>query len=356
MRPDNLEKNQGGSMRLLIVLALLLVFGNSARSDDAYPNRPVTIIVPSAPGGQLDVLARILATAMRPALGQPVIIENVSGPSGVVKSVRAAPDGYTLAFGNNGSLVFTAIMLSSLKLDPLQDYSPISLVGSMPMILVVNKSSGPNNLAELLDTMRRNEDKVTFGAAAPGSTSHTASTLLIERTKLKASVVPYRGTGIALQDLMAGTIQVVNRCILDRDAVAARRIGQGAGRERRPSLAEHARRAYLCGSGFACVRHGGLDRGRRACRDAGKGRGKDQCCDFRCPDRSRRATKVWRDVGGDRAGDDDRARRHGEIPCEGKRGLAADLRGDRSRSEITEKAKSCRSLRSRPMRRQHPAR
>jgi tripartite-type tricarboxylate transporter receptor subunit TctC len=196
-------------MRLLVVLALLLLSENSARSEDVYPSRPVTMIVPSAPGGQLDVLARILATAMHPALGQPVIIENVSGPSGVVKSVRAAPDGYTLAFGNNGSLVFTAIMLPSLKLDPLQDYSPISLVGSMPMILVVNKSSGPNTLADLLDVMRKNEDKVMFGAAAPGSTSHTASTLLIERTKLKANVVPYRGTGVALQDLIAGTIHVV---------------------------------------------------------------------------------------------------------------------------------------------------
>jgi tripartite-type tricarboxylate transporter receptor subunit TctC len=167
------------------------------------------MIVPSAAGGQLDVLARILAASMRPALGQPIVIENVSGPSGVVKSVRAAPDGYTIAFGNNGSLVFTNILLPSLKLDPMRDYTPISLVASMPMILVVNKTSGPDTLSALLETMKKNGDKFTFGSAAPGSTSHTASTLLLQRTKLQGSVAPYRGTGFALQDLMAGTIQVV---------------------------------------------------------------------------------------------------------------------------------------------------
>jgi tripartite-type tricarboxylate transporter receptor subunit TctC len=196
-------------VRLLFIVgcALMLLHGG-ARADETYPNRPVTMIVPSAAGGQLDVLARVLGAAMRPVLGQSVVIENVSGPSGVVKSVRAAPDGYTLAFGNNGSLVFTNIMLPSLNLDPLRDYTPISLVGSMPMILVVNKSSGLNTLSDLLETMRKN-DKVTFGAAAPGSTSHTASTLLIQRTKLNGVVAPYRGSGLALQDLMSGTIQGV---------------------------------------------------------------------------------------------------------------------------------------------------
>jgi tripartite-type tricarboxylate transporter receptor subunit TctC len=190
--------------------ALAQPAGGAAAAD--WPRRTVTIIVPAAPGGTLDALARFLAQAMGPALGRNVVVENVSGGSGLVglqRAMRAEADGHTLVFGNMGIFAALVAMNPDAGFDPRRDLAPVGLVAHVPMVLSAGPRSGIRTLSDLLDHIRRNGDRATFGTAGVGTTSHLAPAYLLHLTGLKATLVSYRGAGPAMNDLAAGVVDAV---------------------------------------------------------------------------------------------------------------------------------------------------
>ncbi len=176
-----------------------------------YPSRPITIIVPFAAGGPSDVLARLLGERMRAVLNQPVIVENATGAGGtigVTRAARAPADGYTVSFGHLGTHVINGAIYP-LTFDLLDDLEPIGLIGGNPQ-LVVSKTAVPaKNLKELIAWIKANEENVTFGTAGIGSGSHFSGLYFQSLIGTKARYVPYRGTGPAMQDLVAGNIDII---------------------------------------------------------------------------------------------------------------------------------------------------
>jgi tripartite-type tricarboxylate transporter receptor subunit TctC len=179
-----------------------------AASAQAYPTRPITVIVPFAAGGQSDIIGRILGERMRAPLGQPAIIENVGGAGGSIaigRLVRSAPDGYTTSFGNWGAFVANGAMYE-LPYNLKTDIEAVVLAAESPLLIVSNKSVPANNLKELLSWLKSNPDKATQGTGGVGTPNHVAGLLLQKETGIKVQHVPYRGTGPAVQDLLAGQV------------------------------------------------------------------------------------------------------------------------------------------------------
>jgi len=174
-----------------------------------YPTRPITMIVPYAAGGPTDVVARVIAEKMREPLGQAVVVENVSGAGGSIgvgRVARAAPDGYTLNIGNNGSNVLNGA-LYPLPFDLIKDFEPIARLTTNPQIIISKKTVPAGNLMELITWLKENQRKVSVGIAGP-----LAAVSVINFEKLTATqfqLVPYRGAAPAIQDLMAGQIDLM---------------------------------------------------------------------------------------------------------------------------------------------------
>jgi tripartite-type tricarboxylate transporter receptor subunit TctC len=180
-------------------------------SAQAYPSRPVTIVVPFAAGGPTDTIARVIAQRMRQSLGQTVIIENVTGAAGSIgvgRVARAAPDGYTISIGHWSTHVVNGAIYQ-LAYDVLNDFEPISLVASNPQLIVAKKTFPPNDLKGLIDWLKANPDKASEGTAGAGSASHVSGIYFQKATGTSFQFVPYRGTGPAMQDLVAGQIDIM---------------------------------------------------------------------------------------------------------------------------------------------------
>jgi tripartite-type tricarboxylate transporter receptor subunit TctC len=185
-----------------------LLASATAASAQAYPTRPVTIIVPFPAGGATDTLARFLGQYMHDLLGQPVVIENISGAAGriaVQKAVHSAADGYTLSIGTSTTHMLTG-GLYKLPYDLLTDLDPIILIGSEPLLLVGKKTLPPNNVKELIAYLKANPGKANCGTAGVGATGHVAGLSFQKETGTKYLFVPYRGNGPALKDLVGGQI------------------------------------------------------------------------------------------------------------------------------------------------------
>jgi len=177
----------------------------------AFPDKPITMVVPYAPGGSTDVLARVLAEAMTHDLGQPVIVDNVGGAGGTIgtaRVTRAQNDGYTILLHNMGIATAPALY-SNLTFDATKDLAPIALAGDVPMILVRKKDFQPATVSELLQHMRAKPGEVKFAHAGVGSTSHLCAMLLNQTANTTVTMVPYRGTGPALLDLTAGNVDLI---------------------------------------------------------------------------------------------------------------------------------------------------
>jgi|SRR5712691_850664 len=177
----------------------------------AYPSRPVTIVVPFPAAGPSDVLARILGEPMRVSLGQPVIIENVTGAAGSIavgRVARAAPDGYTLILGNSGTHVVNGAIYA-LPYDLVKDFEPVSLLPSNHQLLIAKNAIPAKNLKELIPWLKANASTVTVGTAGPGSPSHLTAVYFQNALAARFQLVPYRGTPQVLQDLVAGQIDLV---------------------------------------------------------------------------------------------------------------------------------------------------
>ena len=204
--------------RLLAAVAAMLAFAAQNASAQKYPERPVTMIVPFSAGGPTDSVARIVAEHMSKSLGQQIVIENVTGAGGTTGTARAAqasPDGYTIMMGHMGTHGAAPAMYPKLRYDPTKDFEPVGLAAGTPILIVARKDFQPKDLKEFIAHLKANKDKVNQAHAGVGSVSHTTCVLLSSILGVKTTVVAYKGTGPALNDLVGGQVdymcdQVVN--------------------------------------------------------------------------------------------------------------------------------------------------
>ena len=196
---------------VIAVAATIAGLGDAAAQT--YPSRPVSMVVPYAPGGPTDTIARIMAEHMRGSLGQPVIIENVSGAGGsigVARVARATPDGYTLSVGNLSSHVMNGAVYA-LPYDLIADFAPVSLLSFQPMLIVARKSLPADDLRGLVAWLKANAGNATVGIQGVGTAGHVFAVFFQKEIGTPLALVPYRGAGPAMQDLLAGQID----CMID---------------------------------------------------------------------------------------------------------------------------------------------
>ncbi len=195
--------------RLLAALAAMLALAAQPASAQKYPERPITMVVPFAAGGPTDSVARIVAEHMSKTLGQQIVIENVTGAGGTTGTARAAqasPDGYTIMMGHMGTHGAAPAMYPKLRYDPTKDFEPVGLAAGTPILIVARKDFQPKDLKEFLAHLKANKDKVNQAHAGVGSVSHTTCVLLSSILGVKTTVVAYKGTGPALNDLDGGQV------------------------------------------------------------------------------------------------------------------------------------------------------
>lgn len=195
---------------VLAALIALLAFGGSAFAEN-FPSRPVTIIVPFSAGGPSDAMARILAERMKVTLGEAVLVENVTGAGGSIgvgRAVRSPPDGYTVSFGHLGTHVANGAIYK-LGYDLVGDLEPVALLPSNPMIIVSKNAVPAKSLTELMAWLKARPAPATAGTAGAGSGSHIAGLYFENVTGIKLQYVPYRGTAPAMNDLVAGQIDLI---------------------------------------------------------------------------------------------------------------------------------------------------
>src|SRR5215471_16955506 len=194
------------------VVLILLAFAVPARAASDYPTRPVTLVVAFTPGGASDVLARILGRKLEQILGQPFVIDNRPGAGGNVAAeavAHAAPDGYTLFNGNNAILATNAALYKKINFDPEADFAPIGLIGSQANILVVNPALPAKSMGELIALAKANPGKLNFASSGHGLAAHLAGELFKAEAKIDIVHVPYKGAAPALQDVIAGHVQMM---------------------------------------------------------------------------------------------------------------------------------------------------
>jgi tripartite-type tricarboxylate transporter receptor subunit TctC len=197
-------------MRLLAVIALpaLLVAGVAHGED--YPSRPIRVIVPFSPGGAVDGPMRLIAQALGTRLGQPVVVENKPGAGATIGTdvvAKAAPDGYTLLLASQTNAI-SATLYSKLPFDPIADFTPITLIGREPGVVVVNPAVPAKTLQEFIAYVKEHPGKVDFASSGNGSGQHLFAALLASKTGMKMNHVPYRGSGQATTDLLAGVVSM----------------------------------------------------------------------------------------------------------------------------------------------------
>ena len=198
----------------LLALALLAAGPRTAAaqnySSQDYPARNVTILVPFAPGGGTDILARVLAQKLEQRLGKPFVIENRVGAGTVLAAgaaAKAAPDGYTLMQATSGTMAMNGTIFKSLPYDPATDLVPVSLVAAVPFVLVINASLPVQSVADLVKLAK--EKPLNYGSGGPGAFHHLNAELFSSIFGIKMTHVPYKGSAPALTDLVAGHIQVL---------------------------------------------------------------------------------------------------------------------------------------------------
>lgn len=195
-----------------IALGLLVAAAAGPAFGQAYPNKPINLIVPFAAGGPTDVMARIVGERMAKELGQQMVIDNVTGAAGSIamgKLARSAPDGYTIGIGHLGTNVVNGAIYKNLNYDLINDLEPIALLPSNPLLVVTSNQVPAKDLKELVAYLKANADKISGGTAGLGSGSHIGALAFFAVTGTNYQLVPYRGTGPAVQDLIANQIQVM---------------------------------------------------------------------------------------------------------------------------------------------------
>jgi tripartite-type tricarboxylate transporter receptor subunit TctC len=196
------------SMRAL-ALSLLALALTGAPAAAQYPNKAITVIVPFAAGGPTDVVTRLVGDHMSRTLGQTLVVENVGGAGGTIgmtRAAEAAPDGYTIAVGNMGTQSAAPALYPNLKYDPAKSFAQVGVVNYTPQAIVAKKATAAANLKEFVDYLRADHEKLNYGHAGVGSISHVSGLVFNAKFGLKPNLVPYRGTGPAIQDLVGGQL------------------------------------------------------------------------------------------------------------------------------------------------------
>lgn len=181
-----------------------VAFALASQAHAAWPERPITLIVPAAPGGTTDIAARLIADKLGTRLGQQVIVENRAGAAGIIGAqtmARAKPDGYTLLMGNIGPNAINYALYKTLPYKPA-DFAPVTLVISVPNVLVVNEASSARTVADLLALARQDPAKVSFGSSGAGQSPHLSAELFKQRAGIPGTHVPYKGAGPAVAALL----------------------------------------------------------------------------------------------------------------------------------------------------------
>ncbi|HZO48023.1 MAG TPA: tripartite tricarboxylate transporter substrate-binding protein [Xanthobacteraceae bacterium] len=176
----------------------------------AFPSRPITMVVPVPAGGAMDTNARVVAEGMRMVLGQPVVVENVTGASGTIgagRVARATPDGYTIIYGANVTHVLNAAVYK-LSYDVVADFEPIALIGNTPWLVATRKDFPADDLRGLIAWLKANPDKASSGTAGPGSPSHIGGVLFQNVTGTRFQLIPYKGTAPSIPDLVSGNLDM----------------------------------------------------------------------------------------------------------------------------------------------------
>lgn len=239
----NAHSPQAAGRRRFIVSALSLAALGPAFGQARYPTRPVTLIVPFAPGGIADITARAVAQAMGPSLGQAVVIDNRPSAGSIVASqavAKAAPDGYTLLLMSNANAVSTGLF-RKLPFDVVKDFAPISTLGFFELVIAVKGDSRFTTLRELVAYGKANPGKLTLGTIAVGSTQHLSAELFKSRTGIDAVIVPYKGSPAVINALRAGEVDAAFEILgptLGQIAGGAVRALAVTGDQRNPALPE----------------------------------------------------------------------------------------------------------------------
>jgi len=206
-------------------LGLVTAANLGGAAAQTYPSRPITMVVPLAPGGSTDVIARIMAEGMRPILGLPVIVDNTAGAGGTIgvgRLARATPDGYTFGIGQWGTNVANGAVYN-LQFDLLKDFEPVALIATQPFLVVSRKTMPANNLKELIAWLKANANKATQGNSGIGSPSHVGGVFFQNAIGVRFQLVPYRSAGLSMQGLVAGDIDIN----LDTPAISLPQLQSG---------------------------------------------------------------------------------------------------------------------------------
>jgi tripartite-type tricarboxylate transporter receptor subunit TctC len=212
--------------KLSLAVVLGLVVGIGCAGAQSYPSRPITMIAPFPAGGPSDALARILSEPMRAALGQPVVIENVGGAGGnigVGRLARSAPDGYTVGIGQWSTHVVNAVTYS-LSYDVLHDFEPIALLAVTPQLIIARKNFPASSVKELVAWLKANPDKATAATVGAAGGAQVTAMYFQQATETRFTFVPYRGGAPAMQDLVAGQVDIM----FDQAANAIGQVRNGA--------------------------------------------------------------------------------------------------------------------------------
>lgn len=202
---------------LSLLLALTIGLPVQAQAPSPYPNKPIKWIVPFAPGGSGDLIARLLAERMSQALGQAVIIDNRGGNGSVLgteMASRAAADGYTWVLSNGAAITIGPLMGQNLGYKPMEDFAHISLIGSFANALIVRHDHPAKSVQDLLTLARERPGKLSYGSAGVGSAGHLTGELLKQLSKVQMVHVPYKGSGPALNDLLGGQIDLMFNALI----------------------------------------------------------------------------------------------------------------------------------------------
>jgi tripartite-type tricarboxylate transporter receptor subunit TctC len=196
-----------------LAFSLALVAGAAAPTlAEDYPSHPIRLIVPFAAGGAADSVARIVGKRVGEALGQTVVVEDRGGGGGIIGVevvTNSDPDGYTLLLGQSGPIAINPGIYPKLPYDPEKDLMPVSMTTSYPYVLVVNPSLGVKTVAELVALAKSKPGQLNYGTAGVGASNHLVTELFDSKAGIKMTHIPYRGTSLAVADLIAGQVQVV---------------------------------------------------------------------------------------------------------------------------------------------------
>jgi tripartite-type tricarboxylate transporter receptor subunit TctC len=193
----------------LISGSLLALALQSVPAAAQYPDKPITVIVPFAAGGPTDVVARLVGDHMSRTLGQTLVVENIGGAGGTLGMTRAAqaqPDGYTIAVGNMGTQSAAPALYPNLKYDPAKSFAQVGIVNHTPQAIVAKKDTPAKTLREFIDYLKANHTKLAYGHAGVGSISHVSGLVFNAKFGFTPNLVPYRGTALAIRDLVGGQI------------------------------------------------------------------------------------------------------------------------------------------------------